>query len=110
MNEINFYKEKYYALDNFYCWVDQGSSYQVAVGQSFYYNKKMNEMQELIIAVTIATRFARCGRTIDSEFREYLGEVIVKGEILDFAAYGLTDAEQKVLNEEIREIKLCIGI
>lgn len=110
MERINFYQEKYDALENFYGWIDQGSSYEVAVGQSLYYSKELNKFQELIMTVTIATRFARCGRSLPEKFQLQLRELIDRSENYNFLDYGLSEEEQKVLNEEIEEIKLSIKI
>ena len=110
MEKVNFYKEKYNALENFYGWIDQGSSYEIAIGQSFYYSKKLNKFQEIIMAVTIATRFARCGRALPDKFQFQLKELLADSENLNSQDYGLSEDEQRVLNEEIEEVKLSIKI
>lgn len=110
MEKINFYKEKYDTLEIFYGWIDQGSSYEIAIGQSFYYSKELNKFQEFIMAVTIATRFARCGRTLPDKFQFQLKELLADSENLNSLAYSLSEEEQRVLNEEIEEVKLLIKI
>lgn len=35
MKKINFYEKKCQALEIFYCWVDQGSEYDIAVDLVF---------------------------------------------------------------------------
>lgn len=110
MENINFYKEKYDALEDFYGWIDQGSSYEIAAGQSFYYSKRLNKFQELIKVVTIATRFARCGRALPDKLQFQLKELFADSEALNSSDYGLSEDEQRVLNEEIEEVKLSIMI
>lgn len=110
MEKVNFYYEKYYTLECFYGWIDQGSSYEVAIGQCFYYSKELSKLQELIMAVTIATRFERSGRALPDRFQVKLKELIVNTENLNLQDYGLNEAEQRVLSEEIEEVKLLIKI
>lgn len=61
MNKINFYQKKYEALETFYGWIDQGSKYDIAVEQSIYYSYKLEEINEIILNITIATRYSRSG-------------------------------------------------
>lgn len=110
MGKINFYQEKYDALENFYGWIDQGSDYEVAVEQSFYYSKELNKFQELIMAVTIATRFSRCGKLLPEKLQLRLKKMFAESENLNLTDYGLSEEEQKVLKEEIEEVKLSIKI
>lgn len=62
MKRINFYQKKYEALETFYGWIDQGSEYDIAVEQSVYYNHGLDEIEEIILNITIATRYSRCGK------------------------------------------------
>ena len=108
MNSINFYKRKYVALETFYGWVDQGSEYDIAVEQSIYYNHGPEEIDEIILNITIATRYARCGKAISETFKKRLENIISKAKILNLQDYGLTDEEMKVFNEEIAEVEALI--
>lgn len=105
MNKVNFYQKKYEALETFYGWVDQGSEYDVAVEQSIYYNKQMDELDEIILNITIATRFSRCGKTISDKFKNRLENIISKYKTLNLEKYWFTDDEMTILNEEVEEIK-----
>ena len=105
MKKVNYYKKKYEALEDFYGWVDQGSQYDIAVEQSIYYNKPMDELDEVIFNVTIATRFARCGKAISDKFKNRLINTISKYKNLDLEEYSLSEEEINILNEEVEEIK-----
>lgn len=99
---------KYEALETFYGWIDQGSEYDIAVEQSIYYNHQLEEIEEVILYITIATRYSRCGKTISERFRKRLENTISKAKVLNLQEYGLTDAEIIVFNEEIEEIEALI--
>ncbi len=108
MKEINYYKEKYEALETFYGWIDQGSEYDVAVEQSIYYNHEPEEMEEIILNMTIATRYARCGKRISEQFKNRLETILSKARMLNLKEYGLTDEEIAVFNEAIEEVDALI--
>ena len=107
MNKVDFYQKKYEALETFYGWIDQGSEYDVAVEQSIYYNKQMDELDEIILNITIATRFARCGKNISDKFKNRLENIISKYRNLNLENC-LTDDEMIILNEEVEEIEVLI--
>ena len=44
--------------------IDQGSEYDMAVEQSIYYNHGLEEIDEIILNITIATRYSECGENI----------------------------------------------
>ena len=108
VSRINFYQKKYEAFEIFYGWIDQGSEYDVAVEQSIYYNHGMTEIDEIILNMTIATRYSRCGRKISEQFKRRLETIISKYEMLNLIEYGLTDDEVEVFNEEIEEVRALI--
>lgn len=108
MNRINFYQKKYEALETFYGWIDQGSEYDIAVEQSIYYNHGLEEIDEIILNITIATRYSRCGKTISEQFKRRLETTISKVKMLNLQEYGLTDAEIKVFYEEVEEVEVLI--
>ena len=108
MNKINFYQKKYEALETFYGWIDQGSGYDIAVEQSIYYNHDLEEMDEIILSITIATRYSRCGKTISEQFKKRLEDIIPKYRSLDLQEYGLTEKEISVFNEEVEEVEALI--
>ena len=108
MKRINFYQKKYEALETFYGWIDQGSEYDIAVEQSVYYNHGLEEIEEIILNITIATRYSRCGKTISEQFKKRLETAISKVKSLNLQEYGLTDEEIKVFNEEIEEVEALI--
>lgn len=108
MNKINFYQKKYEALETFYGWIDQGSEYDIAVEQSIYYNHDLEEIDEIILNITIATRYSRCGKKISEQFKKRLEVIIPKCKTLDLQEYGLTDGEISVFNEEIEEAAALI--
>lgn len=105
MGKVNIYKMKYEALESFYGWIDQGSKYDVAVEQSIYYSKKMDELEEIIFNITIATRFSRCGRIIPDHFKSRLEKSIIKYKNLDLEQYGLNNEEKIIFNEEVEEVQ-----
>lgn len=108
MNKVNFYQKKYEALETFYGWIDQGSEYDIAVEQSIYYNHGLEEIDEIILNITIATRYSRCGKTISEQFKRRLETTISKAKMLNLQEYGLTDEEIKVFNEEVEEVEALI--
>lgn len=77
VKRINFYQKKYEALETFYGWVDQGSEYDIAAEQSVYYNHGLEEIDEIILNITIATRYSRCGKTISEQFKERLEALLL---------------------------------
>lgn len=109
MKKINYYQKKYDAMEIFYGWIDQGSEYDIAVEQSIYYNQGMEEIDEIILNITIATRFARCGKRISEQFRKHLEIVLHKAKMLNIKEYGLTDDEIKVFYEELEEVEALIN-
>lgn len=108
MSRINFYKIKYQALEAFYGWIDQGSEYDIAVEQSVYYNYGLEEMEEIIWNITVATRYSRCGKTISEQFKRRLETAISKVKILNLQEYGLSDEEIKIFQEEAEEAEALI--
>ncbi len=108
MKRINFYQKKYEALEIFYGWIDQGSEYDIAVEQSVYYNHGLGKIEEIILNITIATRYSRCGKTISEQFKKRLEVTISKAKTLNLQDYGLTDQEIKVFNEEVEEVEALI--
>lgn len=108
MKKVEFYKKKYEALETFYGWIDQGSDYDIAVEQSIYYNHGSEEIDDILLNITIATRYARCGKSISEQFKKRLLIMISKYKMLNLQEYGLTDEEIKVFNEEIDEVETLI--
>lgn len=108
MNKINFYQKKYEALETFYGWIDQGSEYDIAVEQSIYYNHGLEEIDEIILNITIATRYSRCGKKLSEQFKKRLDITISKAKMLNLQEYSLTEAEIAVFNEEIEEVEALI--
>lgn len=108
MNKINFYQKKYEALETFYGWIDQGSEYDIAVEQSIYYNHDLEGIDEIIMNITIATRYSRCGKKISEQFKKRLEFIITEYKTLDLQEYGLTEEEINVFNEEVEEVKVLI--
>ncbi len=109
MKKINYYQKKYDAMEIFYGWVDQGSEYDIAVEQSIYYNQGMEEIDEIILNITIATRFARCGKRISEQFRKHLENIVSKAKMVNVNEYGLADDEIKVFYEELEEVEALIN-
>ena len=108
VKRINFYQKKYEALETFYGWIDQGGEYDIAVEQSVYYNHDLDEIEKIILNITIATRYSRCGKKISEQFKNRLETVISKVKVLDLQEYGMTDEEIKVFNEEVEEVETLI--
>ncbi len=108
MNKINFYQKKYEALEAFYGWVDQGSEYDIAVEQSIYYAHGLDEIDEIILNITIATRYSRCGKKISEQFKRRLVSIVSKYKVLQLTDYGLTAEEIEIFDEEIEEIEALI--
>ena len=108
MKRINYYQKKYEALETFYGWIEQGSEYDIAVEQSVYYSHSLEEIEEIIWNITIATRYSRCGKTISEQFKKRLETVIYKVKTLNLQEYGLTDEEIKAFKEEVEEVETLI--
>lgn len=105
MDRVNYYKIKCIALESFYCWIDQGSPYDIAVEQAMYYGYSMNELEEIITLITIATRFERSGKEITKSFETKLVEAIVRYDSLDLNQYNISEEEQHSLENSIEEIR-----
>lgn len=108
MDKINYYKRKCIALESFYCWVDQGSSYNVAVEQAMYYSYTMSELDEIITLITIATRFERSGKEVTEKFAKKLTEIISKYDSLDLKQYDISEEEQRSLQNNVEEVRAMI--
>ena len=80
----------------------------LAVEQSIYYNHGLEEIDEIILNITIATRYSRCGRKISEQFKKRLEIIISKAKMLNLQEYGLTEMEITVFNEEIEEVEALI--
>lgn len=109
MNKINFYQKKYEALETFYGWIDQGSDYDIAVEQSIYYNHNLEEIDEIILNITIATRYSRCGKKISDQFKKRLEVIISEYKEINLHEHGLADDEINVFNEEVEEVEALIS-
>ena len=48
MERLGFYEAKYMALESFYGWIDQGSSYEIAAEQSVYYDTELRKESPFI--------------------------------------------------------------
>ena len=110
MGKINYYKEKYLALVAFYGWVDKGNDYNMAVELALQHNTKNDLMEEIILNITIATRFARCDKEIAEKFRSKLCTIVEKAKQINVDDYGLTDGEKEEFYDELNEVELEIGI
>lgn len=108
MEKFNFYKKKYEALETFYGWIDQGSGYDTAAEQSIYYNHSLEDIDEIILNMTIAVRYSRCGKKISEKFKRRLERIVFKYKLLDLKSYCLTDEEIQVFKEEIEEVEALI--
>ena len=108
MEKFNFYKKKYEALETFYGWVDQDSEYDTAVEQSIYYNHSLEGIDEIIFNITIAVRFARCGKTVSEQFKRRLEKILLKYRSLHLEDYCMTDEEMQVFTEEVNEVEALI--
>lgn len=95
-------------METFYRWIDQGSEYDIAVEQSIYYNHSLEEMDEIILNITIATRYSRCGKPISEQFRKRLETTVSKAKMINLREYGLMEAEIKVFNEELEEVEALL--
>ena len=73
-----------------------------------YYDHDLEEIDEIILNITIATRYSRCGKTISEQFKKRLEDIIPKYRSLDLQAYGLTENEISVFNEEVEEVEALI--
>ncbi|SFJ92763.1 MULTISPECIES: hypothetical protein [unclassified Bacillus (in: firmicutes)] len=104
MNKYNFYESKFRTLESFYMWIEQGSTYDVAASQCMYYDQPQNELDEIVMSITIATRFARCGKLLGDDFKQVLKKKIESFNMLDLSKYNLNEDELKALKEEISEV------
>lgn len=80
----------------------------MAVEQSIYYNKQIDELDEIIFNITMATRFSRCGKRISDKFKNRLENIISKYKNLNLEKYCLNDDVMTILNEEVEEIEELI--
>lgn len=103
MEKVDFYKKRYEAMDLFYSWVDQGSEYDMAVDQGSYYSIWKDDFDEIMYYVTVASRFARGGRTLSKSFKETLEGIIQRARNLDLVQYGLTPYEIECFNEDVMD-------
>ena len=101
MRKINFYERKYDALESFYQWVDYGSSYDLAVDQANYYSILQDDIDEILLNVTIATRFERSSRDISESFKEHLRRLVPLAKTIDWKECGLTDDELEYFEEDL---------
>ena len=108
MGRINYYKEKYRALVVFYEWVDKGNDYNTAVELTLQHNQKKDLMEEIILNITIATRFARCDKDIAEKFRSKLYTIVEKAKQINVDVYGFTDREKEEFYDELDEVELEI--
>lgn len=108
MKNINFYQIKYKTMETFYDWVDYGSEFNIAAAQSMYYTGPMEEIYEIIMLITIGTRFARSGKKVSSYLKKDLKAILSKCKKLDFDEYTLTDYEKEMFKEEIKEVELLV--
>lgn len=68
----------------------------------------MEEIDEIILNITIATRYSRCGKKISEQFKNRLEIIVSKAKMLNLQEYGLTEVEITVFNEEIEEVEALI--
>lgn len=104
MGKYSFYESKFRTLEAFYMWIEQGSTYEVAASQCMHYDQPQNELDGIVMAVTIATRFARCGKPLGNDFKQILKDKIRSFNVLDLSKYNLNEDEMKALKEEISEV------
>lgn len=104
MSKYNFYESKFRTLESFYMWIEQGSSYNIAAAQCMYYDQPQNDLDEIVMAITIATRFARSGKPLSDNFKQLLEKRIEIFNKLDLSKYELDKNEVEDLEEEIKEV------
>ena len=105
MSKFNYYEKKLRILEQFYMWIEQGSTYHIAEGQSSAYLNPSSELEELLYPIVIARRFARIDKPIHSAFRNELEVILARFKSLDLEPYELSDDELKELKSELEEIK-----
>lgn len=110
INKYDFFKSKFRTLESFYMWIEQGSTYDVAVEQCMYYDRPQNELDDIVIAITIATRFVRSEKPLAEKFKTSLQKKIQHFSTLDLSKYGLNEDELRTLNQEIDEVDSYLHI
>lgn len=65
----------------------------------------MGKVDLIIFNITIATRFARCGKIIPDSFKGRLEKSIIKYKDLDLEQYGLNNEEKNIFNDEVEEVQ-----
>lgn len=105
MKKYNLYQSKFRTLESFYMWIEQGSTYNVAVSQCMYYDQPKNELDGVVMAITIATRFIRSEKALEPDFKDALKKKIEYFNTLDLNEYNLNNDELKALKEEICEVE-----
>lgn len=108
MEKINFFKSKYEALEIFYGWVERGYSFDEAVEQSLRHNNKEDELWLIILNITMATRFERCGKPISEIFRKRLENVIKTYKQINLEQCGFEEDELLGLQEDAKEAELLV--
>lgn len=110
MERLGFYEAKYMALESFYGWIDQGSSYEIAAEQSVYYDTELREespFYDLILHIEIANRFVRSGRPIPSQFAKRVQHTLGAADVSSFQEY-CSPQEFARLQEEVTEAEMGV--
>ena len=108
MDKVNFYYKKYYALESFYQWVDYGSNYNLAVDQANYYSYINNDVDEILLNVTIATRFEKSEIKISDSFKNDLRRLVPLAKTIDWKECGLTDDELEEFRQDLSSAEALI--
>lgn len=101
MEQINIYKKRYRAIEAFYKWIDSGIDYDTAVELANHYSVIDNDIDDILLNVTITTRFERSGWDISESLKNRLKRLVPLAKEIDWQEYGLTEHEIKSLKEDI---------
>ncbi|MBS5150450.1 MAG: hypothetical protein Q4A63_03110 [Butyricicoccus pullicaecorum] len=110
MERLGFYEAKYTALESFYGWVDQSSSYEVAAEQCIYYDTSLRKkipFYNFILHIEIANRFVRSGRSIPPQFAKRVQHTLETNDISEFQEYCLPHEFER-LHKEVSEAKMGV--
>lgn len=100
---LNYFREKVKVLEEFYMGIDQGYSYEVVVGQYYYYqtDKKLDIIR-LVECIVISSRFLRSGKKVPLVLKEKFIELDKK---IDYKTIEMTEEERSSFESDFEEIK-----
>lgn len=101
--KLNYFREKVKMLEEFYMGIDQGYSYEVAVGQYYYYQtEKKCDIIKLVECIVISSRFLRNGKKVPQILEEKFIELDKK---IDYETIEMMAEERISFESDYKEMK-----